>query len=138
NSQLPTPNAQLPTSNAQGPEPGARSPQSVNIPRLAFIQPDRRTLPPLTEYASLQMPDGRRKTVGNTDASRGCKHVCRHCPIVPVYEGAFRIVPLDVVMQDVAAQVGAGAEHISFGDPDFFNGPTHARRLVERLSAEFP
>jgi len=131
-------NSQLPTSNSQGPEPGARSPRSVDIPRLAFIQPDRRTLPPLTEYASLQMPDGRRKTVGNTDASRGCKHLCRHCPIVPVYEGAFRIVPLDVVMQDVAAQVAAGAEHISFGDPDFFNGPTHARRLVERLSAEFP
>ena len=25
----------------------------------------------------------------------------------------------------------AGAEHITFGDPDFFNGPTHARRIVE-------
>ena len=128
-------NSQLPTPKAQSPEPIA---QGAPIPRLAFIQPDRRSLPPLTQYASLQMADGRRKTVGNTDASRGCKHLCRHCPIVPVYEGAFRVVPLDVVMQDVAAQVAAGAEHISFGDPDFFNGPTHARRLVERLSAEFP
>jgi len=43
-----------------------------------------------------------------------------------------------VVMQDVAAQVAAGAEHISFGDPDFLNGPTHARRLVEQLAIAFP
>lgn len=112
--------------------------RTAAIPRLAFIQPDRTSLPALTEYASLQMPDGRRKVVGSIEASRGCKHLCRHCPIVPVYEGAFRIVPIDVVMLDVAAQIAAGAEHISFGDPDFLNGPTHARRLIERLSAQFP
>jgi len=145
NSQLQTANSQTANPKAEESEatnrkPAARSPEPPNgrVPRLAFIQPDRRSLPALTEYASLQMPDGRRKVVGSTDASRGCKHLCRHCPIVPVYDGAFRVVPLDVVMQDVAAQVAAGAEHISFGDPDFFNGPTHARRLIERLSAEFP
>ena len=149
NSQLPTaifqsadPRASLQDSRAArpSPRPAACSPQppGSSIPRLAFIQPDRTSLPALTEYASLQMPDGRRKIVGSTEASRGCKHLCRHCPIVPVYNGAFRVIPVDVVMQDVAAQVAAGAEHISFGDPDFFNGPTHARRLVERLSAEFP
>jgi hypothetical protein len=84
------------------------------------------------------MPDGTRRTVGTTDATRGCKHLCRHCPIVPVYRGAFRVVPVDVVIADIRAQVDAGAQHISFGDPDFFNGPAHARRLVERLSREFP
>lgn len=125
-------NSQLPTTQVQRPK------STPSIPRLTFIQPDRTSLPALTEYASLHMPDGRRKVVGSTDASRGCKHLCRHCPIVPVYDGAFRVVPIDVVMQDVAAQVAAGAEHISFGDPDFFNGPTHARRLMERLSAEHP
>src|SRR5262249_37770678 len=31
-----------------------------------------------------------------------------------------------------------GAEHITFGDPDFFNGPGHARRVIEALHAEFP
>jgi hypothetical protein len=112
--------------------------RNSHTPRLTFIQPDRATLPPLSEYASLHMPDGTRRTVGNTDASRGCKHLCRHCPIVPVYNGTFRVVPVDIVMQDVAAQVAAGAEHISFGDPDFFNGPGHARRIVERLAAEYP
>ena len=108
------------------------------LPRLQFIQPDRSSLPPLTRYAALQMPDGSRRVVGSTEATRGCKHLCRHCPIVPVYEGAFRVVPLDVVLDDVRAQVAAGAQHISFGDPDFFNGPTHARRLVERIGEEFP
>ena len=104
----------------------------------AFVQPDRTTLLPLTRYAALQMPDGTRRVVGSTDATRGCKHLCRHCPIVPVYQGRFKAVPIDVVVQDIRAHVAARAEHITFGDPDFFNGPTHARRLVEQLAAEFP
>jgi radical SAM superfamily enzyme YgiQ (UPF0313 family) len=108
------------------------------IPRLTFVQPDRAGLPPLSRYASLQMPDGSRRVVGATDATRGCKHLCRHCPIVPVYNGQFRVVPVDVVLDDVRAQVAAGAQHISFGDPDFFNGPAHARRIVERMAAEIP
>jgi radical SAM superfamily enzyme YgiQ (UPF0313 family) len=108
------------------------------LARLPFIQPDRSGMPALDRYASLQMPDGTRKVVGATDATRGCKHRCRHCPIVPVYDGQFRVVPVDVVMADVRAQVAAGAMHITFGDPDFFNGPTHARKLIEALHAEFP
>jgi radical SAM superfamily enzyme YgiQ (UPF0313 family) len=110
----------------------------AGLARLPFIQPDRAGLPDLDRYASLQMPDGSRKIVGATDATRGCKHRCRHCPIVPVYDGQFRVVPVDVVLADIRAQVGAGATHITFGDPDFFNGPTHARRIVEALHAEFP
>jgi radical SAM superfamily enzyme YgiQ (UPF0313 family) len=108
------------------------------LPKLEFIQPDRGGLPPLERYASLQMPDGSRKTVGATDATRGCKHRCRHCPIVPVYDGQFRVVPVDVVLADIRAQVEQGATHISFGDPDFFNGPTHARRILEALHSELP
>jgi radical SAM superfamily enzyme YgiQ (UPF0313 family) len=84
------------------------------------------------------MPDGTTKIVGATDASRGCKHRCRHCPIVPVYDGQFRVVPVDVVMADVRSQVAQGATHITFGDPDFFNGPTHARKIVEALHREHP
>jgi radical SAM superfamily enzyme YgiQ (UPF0313 family) len=57
--------------------------------------------------------------VGATEASRGCKHLCRHCPIPPVYEGHFRVVQSDVVLADIAQQVSAGAQHITFGDPDF-------------------
>ena len=103
-----------------------------------MMQPDRSGLPPLSQYALLQMPDGSRRVVGSTDGTRGCKHLCRHCPIVPVYHGRFRAVPAEVVLDDIRAQVDAGAQHLSFGDPDFFNGPTHARRIVERLHGEFP
>lgn len=84
------------------------------------------------------MPDGTRRLAGATDATRGCKHRCRHCPIVPIYDGQFRVVPLDVVLADIEQQVAAGAEHITFGDPDFFNGPTHSRRIVESLHARHP
>src|SRR5919198_1649386 len=108
------------------------------VPRIHFLVPDRSTLPPLTKYATLQLPDGTRRTVGYTEASRGCKHRCRHCPVVPIYNGQFRIVPPDVVLADVAAQVAAGAGHMTFGDPDFFNGPTHAMRIVEGLHAAHP
>ena len=122
---------------AAGPKgPALQTPST--IPRLQFIQPDRAGLPSLDRYASLQMPDGTKKIVGATDASRGCKHRCRHCPIVPVYDGQFRVVPVEVVMADVRTQVAQGATHITFGDPDFFNGPTHARKIVEAFHREHP
>ena len=108
------------------------------VPRIHFLVPDRSTLPPLSKYAWLQMPDGSRRTVGYTEASRGCKHLCCHCPVVPVYDGQFRIVPPETVLADIAAQVDAGARHITFGDPDFFNGPTHAMRIVDALSVAHP
>jgi hypothetical protein len=58
--------------------------------------------------------------------------------VVPVYNGVFRIVQRDVVLADIRQQVAMGAEHITFGDPDFFNGPGHAMALVDALHAEFP
>ncbi|HXG89832.1 MAG TPA: CUAEP/CCAEP-tail radical SAM protein [Vicinamibacterales bacterium] len=115
-----------------------RTDETVAIPRLAFITPSRAALPSLDRYATLQMPDGTRRITGATDATRGCKHRCRHCPIVPIYDGQFRVVPVDIVLADVAQQVAAGAQHITFGDPDFFNGPTHARRIIESLHARHP
>lgn len=116
---------------------GARDLQVAgSLPRVRFVQPDRSDLPPLSRYATLQV-GGTRKIVGYTEATRGCKHRCRHCPIVPVYDGRFRAVPLDVVMADIRAEVAAGAQHITFGDPDFFNGPTHAMALVGALAREF-
>ncbi|MDP1571359.1 MAG: CUAEP/CCAEP-tail radical SAM protein [Vicinamibacterales bacterium] len=108
------------------------------LPRLAFLPPDRRGLPDLSRYARLSWPDGSERLVGSTEATRGCKHTCRHCPIVPVYGGQFRVVPVTVVLEDVARQVEAGAGHITFADPDFLNGPTHARRIVEGLHARWP
>lgn len=110
----------------------------VNLGRIDFVVPDRSTLPQLARYAHLVLPDGGTRAVGFAEGSRGCKHLCRHCPVVPVYEGTFRVVPVDVVMADIAQQVDAGATHISFGDPDFFNGPTHGMRLARALHAAHP
>jgi len=109
----------------------------VILDRLQFRTPDRTTLPVLREYAGL-VDGAERKVVGYTEASRGCKHLCRHCPIVPVYEGRFRVVQRDVVMADIRQQVAAGAQHITFGDPDFLNGPGHALAIVDAFHAEFP
>jgi radical SAM superfamily enzyme YgiQ (UPF0313 family) len=116
----------------------ATSHAHVRLDKIPFITPDRSTLPSLDRYAHLILANGDQRVVGFAEASRGCKHLCRHCPVVPVYAGRFRIVPLEVVIADMRQQVAAGARHISFGDPDFFNGPTHARKVVEALHAEFP
>jgi hypothetical protein len=110
----------------------------ISLQRQQFQVPARADLPTLQHYAFLEMGDDRPRTVGYTEATRGCKHTCRHCPIVPVYGGQFRVVQRAVVLADIRNQVAAGAEHITFGDPDFFNGPGHAIPIVEALHAEFP
>lgn len=121
---------------ARGEEDGERAAPGT-LPRVSFRIPRREGLPPLSEYAGLRV-NGGRKLAGYTEASRGCKHLCRHCPVVPVYGGRFRVVPVEIVLADVRAQVEAGARHMTFGDPDFFNGPGHAVRVVEGLHREFP
>jgi radical SAM superfamily enzyme YgiQ (UPF0313 family) len=123
---------------AGGAQAARQSEPLISLDRLTFIPPDRSGLPPLARYASVQVPGGGSKTSGYTEASRGCKHLCRHCPIVPVYNGVFRIVRREVVLADVRQQVAAGAEHVTFGDPDFFNGPLHALEIVRALHREFP
>jgi radical SAM superfamily enzyme YgiQ (UPF0313 family) len=110
----------------------------VRRDKIEFLLPDRRSLPALQRYAKLLLPDGTQRVTGFAEASRGCKHLCRHCPVVPVYEGKFRIVPVEIVIADIAQQVEAGAQHFSFGDPDFLNGPTHALKAAEALHARFP
>jgi radical SAM superfamily enzyme YgiQ (UPF0313 family) len=110
----------------------------VSLARQRFLVPKRSGLPSPARYAKLRLPNGEKKIVGSTEASRGCKHFCRHCPIVPVYNGIFRIIPRDVVLEDIRQQVEAGVEHITFGDPDFLNGPRHALDIVKALHQEFP
>ncbi|MFL6276950.1 MAG: CUAEP/CCAEP-tail radical SAM (seleno)protein [Blastocatellia bacterium] len=107
------------------------------LARLDFPLPERGGLAPLERYARLAV-DGEERLAGYAEASRGCLHHCTHCPIPPVYGGRFFVVPQNVVMADIRQQVAAGARHITFGDPDFLNGPTHALRLARQLHAEFP
>lgn len=126
---------------ADGTATGTQMRQSepvISLARIAFEVPDRSGLPKLSRYAHLVLPDGSTRVAGFAEGSRGCKHLCRHCPVVPVYQGKFRIVPVDAVMEDIRQQVKEGATHISFGDPDFLNGPTHGLRLARGLHDAFP
>jgi hypothetical protein len=115
----------------------SRISSGVSLARQRFLVPDRTGMPPLAAYAKLVV-NGATHPVGYTEASRGCKHLCRHCPVVPVYRGQFRVVQQDVVLADIRQQVAVGAEHITFGDPDFLNGPGHAIPIVEALHREWP
>ncbi|MGI9252770.1 MAG: CUAEP/CCAEP-tail radical SAM (seleno)protein [Thermomicrobiales bacterium] len=105
---------------------------------LRHLQPDRTGLPPLRSYAGLEWPKGTIVQAGAVEATRGCHHQCRHCPIPPIYGGKFVIVPREVVVADARAQIAAGARHLTFTDPDFFNGPGHGLRIMRDLHDEFP
>ncbi len=115
-----------------------RGPGGLPLRRLDYPIPSRAGLPPLSRYARLDPGDGPARLAGYAEATRGCKHLCRHCPIPPVYRGRFVAVPAETVLADVAGQVVAGAEHVTFGDPDFLNGPGHALRIARALRARFP
>ena len=117
--------------------PLASPSRATVLAKLDFTTPSRTALPSLKKYAQLDR-DGSLELVAYVEASRGCKHRCRHCPIPPVYDGRFFVVPLDVVLADVRQQVAAGASHVSFGDPDFLNGPGHALAVARALHLEFP
>ncbi len=119
---------------------GVRQPEPIiSLARQDFILPDRHTLPHLSKYAYLIRVDGQCLRVGGyTEASRGCKHHCRHCPVVPVYGGQFRSVSNEIVIEDIEQQVKSGAGHITFGDPDFFNGPGHVVPIVEKVHQLWP
>jgi radical SAM superfamily enzyme YgiQ (UPF0313 family) len=107
------------------------------IQRTPFVVPERSHLPELDRYARLEWGTDSR-VVGYTEATRGCKHTCVHCPITPIYHGRFFAVPAEIVLADIRAQVARGAQHITFGDPDFWNGPTHALRITRAMHQEFP
>ncbi len=99
--------------------------------------PARDLLPPPDRYAHL-IRDGVRFPIAYVEASQGCAHRCRHCPVPVVYDGRIRITDVPTVLADVDAQVALGARHVTFGDPDFFNGVHHARRVVEAVHAAHP
>ncbi len=120
--------------------PGVGTPGHAALPvlsRLPFVQPERQQLPALERYARLEYGE-QRAVVGYVETSRGCLHTCLHCPITPVYGGRFFVLPREVVLGDIRAQMKLGAQHITFGDPDFLNGPGHALKILRAVHAEFP
>lgn len=114
------------------------SPVLVDLGRRRLDRPpDRFGLPPLERYAHLAL-DGEERPVGYVEASRGCIHRCGHCPVPVVYDGRIRIVAEDIVLADIERLVETGARHVTFGDPDFLNGPQHSRRVVAAMHERWP
>jgi hypothetical protein len=109
----------------------------VHLGRQSFGLPARHLLPPLERYARVVV-GGETRLAGYVEASHGCAHRCRHCPVPVVYDGRTRVVGVDAVTADVAQLVGLGARHVTFGDPDFLNGPHHARRVLSAVHRAFP
>ncbi|RKU16202.1 radical SAM protein [Candidatus Poribacteria bacterium] len=94
-------------------------------------------LPTLEKYARFE-DNGEVRTVGYTETTHGCKHLCTHCPIPPVYNGKFYPVQRETVLDEIQKQVAEGATHITFGDPDFLNGPMHGLRILRAMHDAFP
>ncbi|HZN03296.1 MAG TPA: CUAEP/CCAEP-tail radical SAM protein [Candidatus Polarisedimenticolia bacterium] len=120
--------------------PGVRTRTSDEGPWLARprpLVPERSLLPAIDGYVHIEA-DGERLVAGQVESSRGCRHLCRHCPIPPVYGGRFFVVPAETVLEDARRQVEAGARHLSFADPDFLNGPGHAMKVARALHAAHP
>jgi hypothetical protein len=110
---------------------------AVQLSRRPRPVPARHLLPALDRYARLAV-GGEERLVGYVEASRGCSHRCRHCPVPVVYDGRVRRTDEDVVLSDVDQLVEAGARHVTFADPDFLNAPHHSRRVVEKIHERHP
>lgn len=109
----------------------------LSFDRQHYPLPDRAGLAPLSKYASVQTAEGTR-LAGYVEATRGCAHTCRHCPITPVYGGRLRLVQPDTVLADIDQLVALGAGHITFGDPDFLNAVPHSMAIVDELARRHP
>ncbi len=110
---------------------------TVDLGRGAFRTPSRELLPPLERYAKLDV-GGEERLAGYVEASHGCVHKCRHCPLPVVYDGRIRIVERDVVLADIDRLVELGARHITFGDPDFLNGRRHSLAVAREMHERHP
>jgi radical SAM superfamily enzyme YgiQ (UPF0313 family) len=116
---------------------GAPDSRSIVLDRLSFPLPARDLLPPLDRYTRLQV-DGEERLTGYVEATRGCVHRCRHCPVPAVYDGRIRVWQRDVLVEDVAGLMDGGMRHLTFGDPDFLNAVPHALAIVRAIHDRFP
>ncbi len=109
----------------------------IHLQRGTFELPARELLPGLERYARLAV-DGDERLVGYVEASHGCVHRCRHCPVPTVYDGRIRVVQAETVLRDIERLAAMGARHITFGDPDFLNGRRHSMAIVRALHQRCP
>jgi len=120
---------------AAGENPGALV--QLARERVSHARPVRDLLPSLDAYARYVDADGER-LVGTVEASHGCSHRCRHCPVPVVYDGRTRGVDADWLLDDVAHLVDLGARHLTFADADFLNRPGHAVAVARAVHRRFP
>ncbi|HSK07160.1 MAG TPA: radical SAM protein [Acidimicrobiia bacterium] len=108
-----------------------------HVGRSDFHRPDRSGLPRHDKYARLEWL-GEARLAAAVEASHGCRHRCRHCPIPVVYDGRMRVVGAKPVLADIDQLAADGIEHITFGDPDFLNAPRYSLDLLRATHADHP
>lgn len=116
---------------------GANVGPAIQLSRRPALLPARDLLPTLDRYTHLAVGD-EQILVGSVEASRGCSHRCRHCPVPVVYDGRVRPVDEATVVADVDQLVSAGVRHVTFADPDFLNTPRHSRRVIDAIHQRHP
>ena len=108
-----------------------------HLGRSTFLTPDRTDLPAHANYARLEWM-GEARFAGAVEASHGCRHRCRHCPIPAVYDGRMRVVGSAPVLADIDQLARDGIQHVTFGDPDFLNAPRYSLDLLREAHAAHP
>ncbi len=106
-------------------------------PKMNSLVPNRTSLPLIANYARLITQNDQRP-VGYVESTTGCAHECRHCPVPVVHHGKFKAIARQIVLDEIDNLVENGAQHITFGDPDFLNGPTHAVKIVREMHRRHP
>ena len=116
---------------------GHPDPRSIVLDRLHFPLPARDLLPPLDRYTRL-LVGGEERLTGYVEATRGCVHRCRHCPVPAVYDGRIRVWQREVLVDDVVRLWEDGMRHLTFGDPDFLNAVPHAMAVARAVHERCP
>jgi hypothetical protein len=116
---------------------GTADSRTIVLDRLQFPIPARDLLPPLERYTTL-LVDGESRLTGYVEATRGCVHRCRHCPVPAVYDGRIRVWQRDVLVEDVASLWDRGMRHLTFGDPDFLNAVPHSLAVARSVHERCP
>lgn len=110
--------------------------ETLDQKTLRALVPDRTMLPGLGNYAHF-ISSNSKELVGYVETTVGCAHMCRHCPVPVIHKGSFKAIPVATVMSQIDTLYHEGARHITFGDPDFLNGPTHALKILRQMHTKY-
>lgn len=105
--------------------------------RSRFRRPQRTGLPPHDAYARLEW-EGEARRAAAVEASHGCRHRCRHCPVPSVYDGRLRVVGAEAVLADIDQLADDAVTHVTFGDPDFLNAPRYSLDILRAAHSAHP